>query len=115
MPRIRTLLLTLLAVALLAGARGAGQALASHGQLTYFEALERPARTGHDAPHAIEQLQALGVHALRVELYWDDGRAGRDQRHASRTSTRPTPRSYDWGAVRRAARRSAAACTGRCC
>jgi hypothetical protein len=71
MPRIHKLLITTLACTLLAGSAGAAQALASQGQITYFEAssdLLNP-KTSH---HAFEQLQYLGVKALRVELKWDD-------------------------------------------
>ena len=95
MPRIRNLLLTLLAGTLLAGATNAGTALASHGQLTYFEASTEllEART---RPHALEQMQALGVHALRVELYWYDVAP------SPASATRPAfdatnPASYNWG------------------
>jgi hypothetical protein len=95
MSRIRTLLLTLLASSLLAGSAGAGQALASHGQATYFEAsselLDPITR-----PHAIEQLQHLGVHALRVELYWEEVAPGRES--ATRPNFEATnPASYNWG------------------
>jgi Cellulase (glycosyl hydrolase family 5) len=94
-PRIRTLLLSMLASALLAGSAGAAQALASHTQLTYFEAstdlLEPSTR-----PHAITQLQHLGVHALRVELSWEAVAP------AATSATKPSfeatnPASYHWG------------------
>src|ERR1700685_4436639 len=48
---------------------GTAPALASHGQTVYFEAstdLLNPVTR----PHAIAQMQALGVKALRVELAW---------------------------------------------
>jgi hypothetical protein len=95
MPRIRTLLSTLLVSILALGTLGAGQALASHGQATYFEGsndLLNPAtRT-----HAIAQLQYLGVKALRVELYWHEVAPG------ANNTARPTfdatnPASYNWG------------------
>jgi hypothetical protein len=95
MHRIRTLIFTLLICALFSGAAGAGQALASHGQLTYFEAstdlLEPSTR-----PHAVEQLQHLGVRALRIELSWGDVAP------APKSATKPTfdatsPASYAWG------------------
>jgi hypothetical protein len=95
MPRIRTFLLTVTVAALLAGASGAGTALASHNQLTYFEAssdlLEAKSR-----PHTLEQLRALGVHALRVELYWENVAP------APNSATRPNfdatnPAAYNWG------------------
>ena len=92
---LRKTLLTLLASSLLGGFAGAGQALASHNQATFFESaavlLDPNAR-----PHAIEQLQHLGVHALRIELPWDEVAPGRD------SATRPafdatSPASYAWG------------------
>jgi hypothetical protein len=70
MPRFRTLLLSLLASGLLLSTAGAAQALASQSQITYFEGsavLLNPATR----PHALEQLQYLGVKALRVELNWE--------------------------------------------
>jgi hypothetical protein len=69
MPRIRTLLYSLLATALVAASAGASQALASKNQITYFEGaavLLNPS----SRPHAMEQMQHLGVKALRVELNW---------------------------------------------
>ena len=95
MPRIRSLLLSLLTSALLAGVLAPGQALASHSQLTFFEGssdlLEASTR-----PHAIAQLQALGVHALRVELYWEAVAPAASS--ASKPNFEATnPASYAWG------------------
>ncbi len=95
MPRIRTILLPLLAAALLAGSAGAVQALASQSQITYFEGsalLLNPA-TRH---HTIEQLQHLGVKALRVELKWSEVAPG------PTSATKPSfeasnPGDYNWG------------------
>jgi len=94
--RFRVFLSTLLLSALAAGAPGAGQALASHGQTTFFEAsstlLNSPKR-----PHALAQLQSLGVKALRVELYWHNVAPGANS--ASRPHFDQTnPASYSWGA-----------------
>jgi hypothetical protein len=95
MPRIRKILLSLLTGALLAGSFGTAQALASHTQITYFEAsndlLEAKTR-----PHVIAQLQHLGVRALRVELYWDEVAPG------ANSATKPNfeatnPAAYNWG------------------
>jgi len=95
MPFFRKTLLTLLASSLLGGFAGAGQALASHTQTTYFESasvlLDPITR-----PHAIEQLQHLGVRALRIELPWAEVAPGPD------SATRPAfdatnPASYNWG------------------
>ncbi len=95
MPRIRKLLSTLLAAALLASCAGAAQALASSSQITYFEAsalLLEPAKRHH----TIEQLQHLGVKALRVELKWSEVAPG------PTSATKPgfeasNPASYNWG------------------
>jgi hypothetical protein len=95
MSKIRTLLLTLTCSALLLGAVGTGQALASHGQTTFFEGsqdlLEASTR-----PKAIAQLQSLGVKALRVELNWANVAPG------ANLATRPSfdatnPGYYAWG------------------
>src|ERR1035438_7933529 len=95
MSRIRILLLTLLALSLLAGSAGAGQALASHSQANYLEASSQLLNP-KTRPHAIKQLQHLGVHALRVELYWEEVAP------EGESPTRPTfdatnPASYNWG------------------
>jgi Cellulase (glycosyl hydrolase family 5) len=74
---------------------GASPALASHGQTVYFEAstdLLNPVTR----PHAIAQMQALGVKALRVELSWYEVAPSPE------STTRPNfeatnPASYDWG------------------
>jgi hypothetical protein len=95
MPKFRKLTFTLLICALLGGAAGAGQALASHGQLTYFEGstdLLAPSTRSH----AIGQLQHLGVRALRIELSWSDVAP------APKSASKPTfdatsPASYAWG------------------
>ncbi|HLH14177.1 MAG TPA: cellulase family glycosylhydrolase, partial [Solirubrobacteraceae bacterium] len=96
MPRIRTLLLTLLACALLGGALGASAALASHGQTTYFEASEDLLNPS-TRQHVLSQLKYEGVNALRVELYWEAVAPG------ASSATKPAfeatnPADYDWGA-----------------
>jgi hypothetical protein len=90
------LLCALLSWVLAAGAVPTGQALASHGQITYFEGstqlLEAKTRA-----RAIAQLQLLGVKALRVELYWYD--VAPSPKSASRPHFDATnPASYNWGA-----------------
>jgi hypothetical protein len=95
MPKIRKILLSLFASALLAGSFGAAQALASHTQITYFEAsndlLEAKTR-----PHVIAQMKHLGVHALRVELYWSEVAPGAES--ATKPNFEATnPAAYDWG------------------
>jgi hypothetical protein len=95
MCRFRIFLCTLVASALAAGAPGAGQALASHGQGTYFEGsniLLNP----HKRPHALAQLRSLGVSALRVELYWHN--VAPRPNSASRPNFDATnPANYGWG------------------
>ena len=71
MHRPRNLLIALLSWAFAAAALYPAWAVASHGQRNYFEAsadLLNPTRR----PHVIAQMQALGVRAIRVELYWHD-------------------------------------------
>lgn len=72
-------------------------ALASHTQTTFFEA---PRELFKVTPAArtktFAQLQALGVHALRVELAWHDvapNSNGRQEPSFDATN----PGSYDWG------------------
>jgi hypothetical protein len=93
MPRIPKLLCTLAATLALGGV-GAGQALASHSELTYFEGstdLLNPSTR----PHALSQLQSLGVKALRVELYWY--RVAPAATSATRPNFEATnPASYNW-------------------
>ncbi|HLM86256.1 MAG TPA: hypothetical protein VK272_08730 [Solirubrobacteraceae bacterium] len=95
MSQIRTLLLSLLACALLAGSAGVTQALASHNQVTYFEAsdelLEAKAR-----PQALAKLVRLGVHALRVELYWEAVAPNASSATKPNLDT-TNPANYHWG------------------
>lgn len=95
MPRIRKLLPTTLACTLAAGALGAGPALASHGQANYFEG-STLLLSSKTRPKAIAQMQALGVKALRVELYWNAVAPG------STSASKPAfdmtnPGNYAWG------------------
>ena len=95
MSRTRKLLCTLFATMLAAGLTAAGQASASHSQVSYFEGsnvLLNPATR----PHALAQLQSLGVKALRVELYWYG--AAPSPSSATRPNFDATnPASYSWG------------------
>jgi hypothetical protein len=96
MPRIRTLISTLLASALLAGLLGAAPALASHSQPTFFEASNTLLNPTTRA-RAFQQLQQLGVKALRVELYWHDVAPAASS--ASKPSFDATnPAAYNWSA-----------------
>ncbi len=94
MPTIRKLLPILLTTSLFAGL-SASTALASHSQVTYFEG-SNTLLSPRTRPHAIAQMQHLGVSALRIELYWADVAP-----HA-KSATKPSfdgtsPGSYAWG------------------
>jgi hypothetical protein len=95
MPRIRTLLLSMVACALLTASLWSTEALASHSQITFFEdtnALLNPSTR----PHVIAQLKYLGVKALRVELYWYE--VAPSASSATKPSFAATnPASYNWG------------------
>jgi Cellulase (glycosyl hydrolase family 5) len=94
MPRFR-LLLSVLAIAILGAATGAGEAAASHGQSVFFEpgtVLLNP----KTRPQALSQMQHLGVRAIRVELAW------REVAPSPNSRTRPSfegtnPAAYRWG------------------
>lgn len=90
-----SLLAVLLSVLTLGILAGAPAAFASHDEAVYFEGsselLNRSTR-----PHAIAQLQALGVKALRIELSWYEVTPG--QKSATKPSFEATnPASYHWG------------------
>jgi hypothetical protein len=93
--RIRTAFFTLLISALIVGASGSSEALASHNEANYFEGstvlLNPKTRQG-----AIAQLQHLGVSALRLELYWVDvAPAPKSARRPNFDATNPA--NYSWG------------------
>ncbi len=95
MSKSRKLLLTAAACAMLSFSAGAGEALASHGEAVFFEG-SNTLLDPSSRPHAISQLQHLGVTALRVELYW-----GEVAPYAS-NATKPAldltnPVNYNWG------------------
>lgn len=89
------LLLSTILASLTAALATAPAALASHDETVFFEGstdLLSPATR----PHAIAQLQALGVKALRVELSWYDVAPG--QKSATKPSFEATnPGAYAWG------------------
>jgi Cellulase (glycosyl hydrolase family 5) len=97
MLRLRVLICALLACAVTsAGAMGvAAPALASHSQVTYFEAPEvllNPVTR----PTALQQMQWLGVTALRLELTW--GYVAPDADSATKPEfDAKNPASYAWG------------------
>ncbi len=83
-----------LALGALASVPGA-TALASHSESVYFEG-STDLLTASTRPHAIAQLQTLGVKALRVELSWYNVAPG--QKSATKPAFDPTnPASYSWG------------------
>jgi len=95
MLRIRALIPALIACSLALGGLSTGQALASHGQITYFEG-SRELLSSNTREHAVAQLQSLGVKALRVELYWYD--VAPSPKSAKRPNFDATnPASYAWG------------------
>jgi hypothetical protein len=96
MSKIRNLPLTLLLSVVLLAAVACGDALASHGQTTYFEASNEllDAKT---RPRAFQQMEALGVHALRVELYWANVAPGPDNATHPNFSAENPNLYYAWG------------------
>jgi hypothetical protein len=95
MPRTRVLLGALLASVFAVTAVGAAPALASHNQTVFFEGGEVLLEP-HKREHAIAQMEHLGVHALRVELYWSHVAPGATSR--KRPSFEATnPAAYNWG------------------
>lgn len=95
--RIRNLALALLSATSISigAAIGAVPAFASHSESLFFEAptqlLDPSTR-----PAAIQQMQHLGVRAVRIELSWHDVAPGRD------SATKPSfsasdPNAYEWG------------------
>ncbi len=92
---IRKTPLTLLLSFLIAAFAGSGVALASHSQTTYFEASTELLEPNTRA-HAIEQMQHLGVKAIRVELQW--AQVAPDRESAEKpTFEAENPASYAWG------------------
>jgi hypothetical protein len=85
--------------AVLAGAAvAAPAALASPGETVFFEA-PRDLVGVSPATQAktIAELQSLGVHAVRIVLYW--GEVAPDPRHKQRPKfTQSNPAAYNWGA-----------------
>jgi hypothetical protein len=92
--RIRITLCTLVISALIVGAAGSSEALASHNEAVYFEG-STILSSASTRERAVAQLQHLGVSALRVELYWVDVAP------AAKSATRPNfdatnPVNYNW-------------------
>jgi hypothetical protein len=90
-PKLPTLVLACLAL----GGAAAPAALASHSEMTYFEApadLLNP----HTRPGTLAQLQTLGVKALRVELYWRQVAPSPSSRNRPKVDL-TDPTKYHWG------------------
>ena len=96
MPKIPRLPLTLLLCVLLLGTAATSDALASHGQVTYFEA-SNDVLEGRSRARAFAQMQSLGVRALRVELKWGDVAPG-PVSAAKPSFNAKDPARYAWGA-----------------
>src|ERR1700724_1937794 len=94
MPSIRRPLCALLTCSALAAA-GASPALASHGQTTFFEAPTELLTPAAREP-AISKLQALGVRALRVQLFWHSVAPSPNSSRRPRFDA-TNPASYNWG------------------
>jgi hypothetical protein len=88
------LLTSLLALLALGSFGVPGRALASHGEAVYFEG-STDLLSPVTRPHAIAQMQALGVKAIRVELSWYEVAPG--QQSATKPSFDATnPANYNW-------------------
>ncbi len=95
MLRFRSLTLPLIACVAAALGAGAAPAAASRGQTTYFEA--GSALLESSQPKLFEQMQSLGVKAMRIELSWSS--VAPDPTGASKPTFDATnPASYNWGA-----------------
>ncbi|HXR13284.1 MAG TPA: hypothetical protein VN740_01410 [Solirubrobacteraceae bacterium] len=96
--RRTTVTALLCAAALLgAGALAATAAFASHNEAVFFEA---PGNLLGVSPaqrtKALEQLQSLGVHALRIVLYWRNVAPKPNHRHRPNFN-QENPARYRWG------------------
>jgi hypothetical protein len=97
--RTRTsIVLVLACAALCVSALGAVPAVASHNQVTFFEApRDLVGVSPATRSKAIAQLQSLGVKALRIELFWHE--VAPDPNSTKRPNFEATnPASYDWAA-----------------
>jgi hypothetical protein len=91
----RSILTALLATLTLGVLASAPAAMASHSEAVYFEG-STDLLSPITRPHAIAQMQALGVKALRVELSWYDVAPG--QKSATKPNFEATnPGAYSWG------------------
>src|ERR1039458_7292434 len=80
------------------GGLSAAPALASHNEAVFFEA-PNALLTAATQATTMNQLQSLGVHALRVILYWRD--VAPNPNHRLRPSfNQANPAAYHWAAYR---------------
>jgi hypothetical protein len=95
-PRLLTLTAAL-AAALALGAAAAPAALASHDQTVFFEApQDMLGVSGTVQASSFAKLESLGVHALRVVLYW--GEVAPKPHHRTRPHfNQANPKAYRWG------------------
>ena len=70
-------------------------AAASTTQTTFFEA-PNDLLSASTRPHAIAQLQSLGVHALRIVMYWEDVALAPNSTKVPKVNL-ASPNEYDWG------------------
>ncbi|HXD55885.1 MAG TPA: hypothetical protein VN618_14110 [Solirubrobacteraceae bacterium] len=95
MPKLRSLSLSILACVLTAAAAAPATASASRSQTTFFEA--GATLVGPNQAKVFEQMQTLGVKALRIELSW--GAVAPAATSASKPAFDATdPAVYSWGA-----------------
>ena len=98
--RLRLVLITLLAATLLAPA---GSAMASHGQVTSFEA-PRDFLDPAMRATAFNDISSFGVHSMRVVMYWQRRRSVGESR-VKPSSTCPTRRPTTGAATSRCSTR----------
>jgi hypothetical protein len=79
------------------GALAAPAALASHSETVFFEApRDMLGVPGPQQQATIAKLQALGVHAIRIVLYWGEVAPG--PKHKTRPKfNQANPAAYNWG------------------
>jgi hypothetical protein len=93
---MRKLLCALLLCSVLGAATAVTPALASQSETVYFEAPKELLSSNALREKTIASLQGLGVHALRVQLFWRNvAPAGKSSRRPSFDATNPA--NYNWG------------------
>jgi len=95
--RARRLIGTLLCVAAACFGPGAARALASTGQFTTVEDPIYLLGSESTREQTLSELQALGVQAIRMTMYWNDVAPSPDALRRP-SFEQSNPGSYDWGA-----------------